>query len=219
MASYSSVGASQDWLFRATAKLEKSIFRRVEYKYKNKLNDLYNLCKKLEDEANLIVDVLLEKDSRIVELENLLAPFINPTVSLKNLEKEVFRVSPFIEKTAHAEKLKRKFEESEELIEIIELREAPVSKILKVGPAPRSIFPLPTPVTPKKKSNNNRGRSGSPKPIPTPSKPLTMPKKSEFKRDRSTSPLPQPQHHPLVMKRFGDWKKRKKDKEDKEKDN
>jgi len=220
MASSTSVGASHDWLSRATAKLEKSIFRRVEYKYKKQLKDLYNLCRKLEDEANMIVDVLLEKDNRIVELESLLAPYINPTVSLKNLEKEVFRVCPFVEKNANAEKLKRKFEESKELNEIIELREAPASKILKIGPTPRSILPPPKSMLPKKKTEEKRGRSVSPQPKPTHSKPLTIPKKSDLKRDRSTSPLPQPQHHPLVINRrpSGNWKKRKKDKEDKEKD-
>jgi len=107
MARSSSVGASQDWLLRATAKLEKSIFRRVEHKYKKKFSDLYVIMRRLEDEANSTQNELLDKDARIAELENLLAPYTNPKVTLKNLEKEVFRVIPAIERTVIEEGKKK----------------------------------------------------------------------------------------------------------------
>jgi len=107
MARSSSVGASPDWLLRATAKLEKSIFRRVEHKYKKKFSELYDIIRKLEDEANLTENALFDKNARIVELENLLAPYANPKVTLKNLEKEVYRVKPTIEKSANEEGKKK----------------------------------------------------------------------------------------------------------------
>jgi len=107
MASLPSVGVSQDWLLRATAKLEKSIFRRVEHKYKKKFSDLYVIIKRLEDESNSTQNELFDKDARIVELENLLAPYTNPKVTLKNLEKEVFRVIPAIERAANEEGKKK----------------------------------------------------------------------------------------------------------------
>jgi len=194
-------GASQDWLLRATTKLQKSIFRTVEYKYKKKLNDLYSFIKKLEDDANTQDNELERKNKRIIELEGLLAPFINPTVTVKNLEAEVFRVIPTVEKNAIEEKKKRKFDEVKEISEILELRDAPLSKILKVGPAPRSILP---PGIPKKNLSKNREKSTSP-----PSEPKIIPKKSELKRERSTSPQPQPQLFPEEMRISGFGKKEK----------
>jgi len=102
-----------------------------------------------------------------------------------------------------------------ELSEILNLKNAPASKILKVGPAPRTIFP-PPPVIPKKNElKRNRDRSNS----PTPSK-KRIPSKV-LKRERSISPDPKPQnqHHPLIRRNLsGNWKKRKKGKKDKEKE-
>jgi len=146
MASISSSGASQDWLLRATAKLQKSIFRTVNYKY-NIISDLYSKIKVLEDDANTVDNELQRKNERIIELEKLLLPYLNPVATVKNLEQEVFRVIPTIEKNAKEDLKKRKFDE---LKDIEVLKDAPDSKILKVGPAPRSI--LPPPVIPKKKA-------------------------------------------------------------------
>jgi len=219
--SISSASASQDWLSRATTKLEKSIFRTVDYKYKNKLSSLYAIIKRLEDEANSTQNELFDKTARIVELEKMLAPYTNPMVTLKNLEKEVFRVLPTIEKIAIEEGKKRKFDEEKEINEIILLRDAPASKILKVEPAPRSVLPLPLPSTKpiSTKIKKKRARSTSPTPkfsFTT----LTEEEKRIFaKRNQVHSPQPQPQPTPLVNRRpAGNWKKRKKNKEEWEKE-
>jgi len=221
MARSSSVGASPDWLLRATAKLEKSIFRRVEHKYKKKFSDLYDIIRRLEDEANSTDNDLFDSKARIVELENLLALYTNPTVTLKNLEKEVYRVKPTIEKFANEEGKKRKFEEpTKEISEIIFFRDSPASKILKVGPAPRPAIPLPLPSIKTTKPNPEKKRARSISPTPKFSfKNFTNEKKNFTSRNQSHSPQPQPPPTPLLNRRpAGNWKKRKKDKEEKEKE-
>jgi len=106
MARNSPSGASGDWLLRATAKLQKSIFRSVEHKYKKKIDELYAVIKRLEDDAEVFINDVFFKGERIKELEKKLAPFENPEVTIKNVEKEVYRVIPIIEKVALEEKKK-----------------------------------------------------------------------------------------------------------------
>jgi len=74
-------------------------------------------------------------------LEKKLAPFENPEVSIKNVEREFYRVIPITEKIVLEENKKRKFDEVIEIEEIKILRDSPASKILKVGPAPQHILP------------------------------------------------------------------------------
>jgi len=109
---------------------------------------------------------------------------------------------------------KRKFEEVKEISEIVFLRDAPVSKILKVGPAPRPALPLPLSIKPTK-PKKKRARSIS----PTPEKfsflkSFTSEEKKLIGNQnqiQSHSPQPQPQPSPLVNRRpAGNWKKRKK---------
>jgi len=154
-------GASQDWLARASTKLQKSIFRSVDHKYRSKIKHLYDLIQALEDNATKLDNELNRKDERIKELEGKLVPFENPDVTVKNVEKEVFRVIPIFEK--NAKERKRKSEEVNELSEILNLKNAPASKILKIGPAPRSIFPPPV-ILKKNELKRNRDRSNSPSP-------------------------------------------------------
>jgi len=190
MASFSPRIAPQDWLLRATSKLQKSIFRTAEFKYKNVIKQLENKYKSVikqlentvkEQEAKLAVqeDEIFDLTDRVQELELQLAPFVKPDVATKDLQAELFRIAP----TAEKEKMgKRKLDVNKEIGELEELRDAPPTKILKVGPAPRSI--LPPPGIPKKTPiKKSRERSTSPK-ILVPIKP----KKSVLKRERSPSP-------------------------------
>jgi len=203
--------APLDWLSNATMKLKKSIFRTVEFKHKQKFNDLMKLIQSLEDEVQRLGSEETKKDARIVELERMLAPFTNPEVAVKNVEKVVYQVLPSIQNVKEDHK-KRKMDRRSEINEMENLKHNPPSKILKIGPAPRTIQPPPG--KPKKKlMNEPRGRSNSPK--PKPDQPISSPsflEKGFLKRDRSTSPLPQ--LTPLVYRREGKWKKRKKEKED-----
>jgi len=191
---------------------------------KKKFSELYDIIRKLEDEANLTENALFDKNARIVELENLLAPYANPKVTLKNLEKEVYRVKPTIDKSANEEGKKRKFEEVKEISEVIFLRDSPASKILKVGPAPRPALPLPLPSIKPTKPIPEKKRARSISPTPKFSfKTFTKEEKILFaSRNVSHSPQPQAPPTPLVNRRpAGNWKKRKKEKEflEKEKGN
>jgi hypothetical protein len=179
MASSSPRIAPQDWLLRATSKLQKSIFRAAEFKYKNVIKNLENIVKEREAELAVQEDKIFDLTDRVQELELQLAPFIKPDVATKDLQAEVFRIVPIVEK----EKMgKRKLDVNKEIGELEELRDAPPTKILKVGPTPRSI--LPPPGIPKKSPiKKSRERSTSPK-ILVPNKP----KKSVLKRERSPSP-------------------------------
>jgi len=86
------------------------------------------------------------------------------------------------------------------------LRDAPASKLLKVGPAPRQVLP------PQGIFKKNLKKSSE---ISASVLPQKLEKKKEKKRDRSISPQPQsnPQPHPLsrYSRRFsGQWKKKEK---------
>jgi len=111
---------------------------------------------------------------KAVECEELKARIellTKPVVALKNVVQEVFLVKPMRPNTSLEEGLKRKLNYDKECEEIVNLRDAPPNKILKISPVPRTI---PLPVTPN-----------SPKSSP-------KPKKKLLKRERSKSPPVQP---------------------------
>jgi len=158
---------------------------------KKKFSDLYDIIRRLEDEANSTDNDLFDSKARIVELENLLALYTNPTVTLKNLEKEVYRVKPTIEKFANEEGKKRKFEEpTKEISEIIFFRDSPASKILKVGPAPRPAIPLPLPSIKTTKPNPEKKRARSISPTPKFSFKNFTNEKKKFYKSKSKSFTP-----------------------------
>jgi len=167
------------WLFRATTKLEKSIFRTVEYKYKKLIKNFEIQIENYKNELKVATDIILNleddvsiRDSHIEELEGKLLIFTKPEVAVKDMQKEIFRVKPLDE--IGEEGKKRKLEYNKEVDEFTVLRDAPPSKILKVSPAPRSIPPPPGP-------KKTREQSSSP-----------QPSTKVMKRERSASPQPSP---------------------------
>jgi len=206
------------WLLRATTKLEKSIFRKAEFKYRSLVESLQNRVNELEvfygnaqrDISRLENDLIAEQN-RVEELEGELVLFQKPEVAVKDIEKEIFRVVPMTGERIEI-KNKRKLEADKEINELNQLRDDPPSKVLKVTPtpAPRSIPPPPQ-VTPKKNKNKNTSeRSTSPQP---------MTQAANFfkkKRERSTSPQHAVSYQPPIpldsIHDFGQRKKRKKEK-------
>jgi len=158
---------------------------------------------------------------KIKECEDLQAKldqFTKPVVAVKDVEKEIFKVKSWVEKSTTEEGKKRKLDFDKEVQDIVTLRDAPPSKICKVVPAPR--LKPPSPGIPKTTSKERkRERSTSPKSSMSP----LIPTKNVFKRERSCSPPPsvpllKPQppvspNKPLVV--TGQRKKRKKEKDKK----
>jgi len=182
MASYSPSTASH-WLFRATAKHEKSIFRIVEHKYKNLIKDFEKQIKSYKRELKVATDIICKldddvsnRDKHIEELEAKLFIYTKPDVAVKDVQDEIFRVKP--RNVIKEEGKKRRLEINKEVEELTVLRDAPPSKILKVSPAPRSIPPPPG--KPKThQTEKTRERSTSPRPSSM---------EHVLKRERSTSP-------------------------------
>jgi len=188
MASITPRTVAGDWLLRATTKLQKSIYRMAEHKYRS-------IIKGLEDERDENLDVKLK-------LENDLSQALKEIRKLKgetNYEKleevheqevvhepkvvqdpEVFLVKPILGKIIVDATKQRKRELNKEIDELEFLRDAPPQKLLKAAPpAPRSIPPL---VTPKPKALfKKRERSTSPQlvsnysPVPTVNNPNNPP--------------------------------------------
>jgi len=157
----------------------------AEFKYKSVIKNLENLLKAQEYELADQETKIFDLEDRVKELEVKLAPFIKPVVATKDLQAEVYRIIPTVEKEKSENKGKRKLDLSKEIGELEELRDAPLSKILKVGPALRSI--LPPPEIPKKKSvKKSRERSTSPRAL-VPNKA----KKFVHEHEPSSSPSPQ----------------------------
>jgi len=223
MASSTPSSASQNWLLRATTKLEKSIFRKVEYKYKSLINNYVNRIKELEERNNawiteyeVLENMFFTQSRQFDDLQNKLEQFTKPEVAVKDVEKEVFKVKSWSEKNTLEEGKKRKLEFNKEVDEIAVLRDAPPSKILKSTPTLRP--KPPSPGIPKTNiTKTSRERSTSPKS----SMPPESPKKNVLKRERSNSP-PQPvtaafppvsPNKPFVV--TGQRKKRKKEKDKK----
>jgi len=216
MAKSSPCFATQDWLSRATAKLERSIFRRVEHKYKSQLkkyedtikaNDI--LIKHLSGKQLEGFDVMEEHLYRkIVECDALKArieEFTKPVVAMKNVVQEVFLVKPMSPNTSLEEGMKRKLDYDKECEEIVNLRDAPPNKILKISPVPRTI-PLPNKSSPKpKKKLLKRERSKSPPVQPVPLAPSVFATLAPSNPVVSGSP---------VVSSAPSEKKRKKKKED-----
>jgi len=195
------------------------------------LEDASNDIVRLENE----VGVLLE---RIAELEGQLYIYTRPEVAVKDVEGEIRKIKNKrneIPAEAKEHGKKRSEEFFNEIDNIIALRDAPPSKILKVAPAPRSIPLLP--VT-SKKGKKKRNRESSTKPstessvpesstpspepsvsVPEPSTPsepsVSVPEPTNrnlLKRERSASPPPAPQL-PEQVQIIVSPKKRKKEKE------
>jgi len=162
MASISPSTAPQNWLLRASTKLEKSIFRMVEFKYKTRIKNLEDMLKTREHELAEQETQIFDLTDRVQELETKLAPFIKPDVATKDMQAEVFRIIPTVEKEKKENKGKRKLEMTKEIGELEELRDAPLAKILKVGPALRSIWP-PSGTPKKEPIKKSRERSTSPR--------------------------------------------------------
>jgi len=231
MASFPPRIASHDWLSRAAIKLQKSIFRTVDFRYRDIIKKKEVIIEGLEsdmrdaqDDISRLEDELGEQMKRVRELEGQLNFLLKPEVAVKDIQTEVFRVKSTYEKRTETntieETKKRKLEHKKEIQEITILRDAPSEKILKVIPGPRSIPPLP--VIPKKKVPK-RSRERSTSPQPTATSPSTPNNTGFKKRERSTSPQPasiatlSPVNfiNPNPQDGTGQWKKRKKDKDKK----
>jgi len=162
---------SQDWLLRATRKLEKSIFRTVEYKYKNIILGLKTRIKEYEefeknahDDSNRLEEELEVEQKKVEDLETRLKLHEKPDVVVKDLRGEIFRVKSFDNQIDSEKNEKRKADLDKEIDTINTFREAPPSKILKIGPLPRSII-IPPPGSPRT-IGKKRERSLSPKSSP-----------------------------------------------------
>jgi len=209
------------WLLRATNKLEKSIFRKAEHKYRSIIEFLQNRVNELElINENALCDItrleneLIAEQNRVEELEGELVLYKKPEVAVKDIEKEVFRVVPLTGERIETKK-KRKLKADQEIDRLNQLRDDPPSKILKVTPtpAPRSVPPPPQ-VTPNKNKNKDKSeRSTSPQPM------TQVSNLFKKKRERSTSPQPTISHQPPVpldsIHDIGQRKKRKKEKDKK----
>jgi len=138
----------------------------LEYKYINLIVRLTTRIKELEAELTTFEEDLskfedekLDQQQKIEDLEAKLRVYERPTVALKNLEEEVFRVKPLYDQMKNVVDK----EEKEKEIEVIAtLRDVPPAVILEVSPTPRSILP---PVSPQNKTEKvkKRERSTSPK--------------------------------------------------------
>jgi len=189
------------------------------------LEDASNDIERLENEASVLLD-------RIAELEGQLYVYTKPEVAVKDIQDEIRKIKNKrneIPAEAKEHGKKRSEEFVNEIDNIIALRDAPPSKILKVAPAPRSIPLLPVTSKKGKKKKNRESRTkpstepSVPVPkvpsVPEPSTPSPEPRvsvpepsvpeptnKNLLKRERSASPPPAPQL-PAVSP-----KKRKKEK-------
>jgi len=158
---------SQDWLLRATRKLEKSIYRSVEYKYRNVIVGLnaHITCLKAriteleeyQSDIDRLEDELTTEISKVEDLEAKLRVYERPNVAVKDIQEEIFRVKTVNEQRLEATKKTKDI--VKEIDNIKELKDAPPSKILEIGPLPRSLPILQIPEVKRKK----RERSLSPK--------------------------------------------------------
>jgi len=216
MASLSPSTASNDWLLRATAKLKKSIFRMAEYKYKTKIKQLEKQVKEYDLDIDRLLHENILLEDKCEELEGKLNLFTKPEVGIKDIQTEIFKVKPIVEKIAlgNVEQIREKFNDDVNVIGV--MKDSTPKEILKIAPVPpRSI--LPPPAIPKKNiKNKKRERSTSPKPTPLP----PQDKMNLKKRDRSESPQPTISPYSTIevsLEGTGHWKKRKKDKGKKKK--
>jgi len=157
---------SQDWLLRATRKLEKSIFRTVEHKYRNIILGLKAHIKELKEfKENALDDVCrLESDlsaeqRKVEDLEDRLSIYEEPSVVANdasgekdatgenNTSGENFWVDQYEERIE-----KRKRDE----IEVVNALEELSSKVLKIGSPPRVI--LAPPILPPSRSPRTLGK-------------------------------------------------------------
>jgi len=159
MASSSPRTATSSWLLHAANKLEKSIYRKVEHKYRNLINSLTTRVKELEDLVKSVSDEAIRYEDfgdkqkfRIQELEGELRTFKQPVVEV-DLREELFQAKPITEQTIPEESVK------EVKIPKKVSTKPTVEKICEVSPSPQSIL-LP-PDTNKK--SKKRERSTSPK--------------------------------------------------------
>jgi len=161
---------SQDWLLRATRKMEKSIYRSVEYKYRNiivalktRVLELEEFKKDAEDDIDRLENKVVTEITKVEELEALLRVYERPKVAVKDIREEIFRV-----KTAEVQRLEAFKKTREDIIKDIDdikiLKDAPSSKILEIGPLPRSIPLLPT-VKKKKREHSSSPKSTHPRSI------------------------------------------------------
>jgi len=170
MASYPPRTATS-WLLSAANKLEKSIFRKIEYKYRNRISELTTQIKELEKRVELVNNEAIKFEDigdqrlyRIQELEAKLRAYEKP-VATKDLREEVFRVKTVTEQTISEESVKTIVEAPKEINIFSSLRDAPASKILEIGPPPRSILQIVPLLTTENKKSKKRERSTSPKPV------------------------------------------------------
>jgi len=204
--------ASNDWLFQATAKLRRSIYRQAEYNYKG-------IIKNLKKQHNQDLTDLNEEHHR--ELETLEQESVRLELLCKELMEKVKILEGRSEKYEKPDEVKskenvpslkielpketkRKIEYTKEIDEILFLRDAPPNKILKVlTPVAKRSLP-PPPVTPKtSKITKKHERSTSPQPSSPVQDPLSI----------DSRPTISPQHSPddtLQLKRMK--KKKEKDK-------
>jgi len=95
----------------------------------------------------------------------------NPSVAVKDLEEEVYRVKTGDKRNTVEVNEKRKANFANEINTISALRDEPLGEILKTRPLPRQII-LPTPIIPPpgspRKGGKKRDRSSSTSPIVSP---------------------------------------------------
>jgi len=166
-------------------KLEKSIYRTVEYKYRNIILGLnsqvkeyeefkknaYANIKRLEDEIDTLSNENNSLTNKVETLEERERLRENPSVAVKDLEEEVYRVKTGDKRNTVEVNEKRKANFAKEINTISALRDEPPGEILKTQPLPRQII-LPTPIIPPpgspRKGGKKRDRSSSTSPIASP---------------------------------------------------
>jgi len=107
-----SPSTAPDWLFRATTKLQKSIFRTAEFKYKTIIKDYEariqqyeKFTKDAQADISRLETELFEQLELVSVLEGKLAIYTKPEVAVKDVQTEIFKVKSIMEKeTAEMQK-------------------------------------------------------------------------------------------------------------------
>jgi len=218
----SSPRTATSWLLTAANKLEKSIFRKIDYKYRNiistlttRVKELENRVEELNNEAIKFEDIGFERLKQIQKLEAKVRAYEKP-VATKDLKEEIFRVKTTTEQNISEESTKVLEEAPKEIITISSLRDDPASKILEIGPPPRSILPLPV----ANKKCKKRERSTSPKSEPRPIRAPIHPEEKIIHPVTPATPLsPHPFRtlaYPPVTSTKKKKRKRKREKDEKD---
>jgi len=150
------------WLLHATTKLEKSIYRNIEFKYRGIITELTDRVQALESEVETLYkaidkteDICFEWLTKIQDLETQLRVYERPTVVIKDLREEIKRV-----KTVTKQPLTL-YENINKENEVVNIFRNKPGKNLESGPPPSTIPPKPTAITKSRKRNHSKSPENS----------------------------------------------------------